>query len=175
MDVTILKRIFRSFACLSVLALIGSGCGGGAKLPDGMPAPQPTSITITQDGSPLPGASVALIPVDSSNQWNAGATTDDKGVAVVHTLGQYAGAVPGKYKVIITKRESEKSGLTAPDPNTDPQGYAKYMEESKKVKLATYDLIDPKYSKGTTPEEVEIVQGNNEKTIDVGAAVRVKK
>ena len=175
MDVTILKRFFRSFACLSVLAVIGSGCGGGAKLPDGMPTPQPTLITITQGGSPLQGASVALIPVDSSNQWNAGAATDEKGIAAVLTSGQYLGAVPGKYKVIITKRESEKSGLTAPDPNADPQGYAKYMEESKKLKLATYDLIDPKYSKGTTPEEIEIVQGKNEKTIDVGEAVRVKK
>jgi len=170
-----LRKWLQSFVGMLCLILIAPGCGDGQKLPDGMPKPQPTSITILQGGSPLPGASIALIPVDSSNQWHAGANTNEKGVAEILTRGQYKGVVPGKYTVVITKRETEESALTAPDPNTDPQGYAKYMQESSQEKLATYDLVDLKFSATASQEQIEIVPGKNEKTIDVGEAVRILK
>jgi len=156
--------------------LLFAGCGGGVQLPEGMPQPQPTTITITQEGKPLAGASVALIPADAAlSKWNAGAITDSSGNAHIKTLQKYDGVVPGKFMIIITKTESDESKLTAPDPNSDPEGYSKYMAESQKEKIASYNLIDPKYSKSTTPEKIEIVQGKNEKTIEVGPAVRVKR
>ena len=170
-----LKRLFQNVSGLLVLTLLCSGCGGVQKLPEGMPKPQPTWITVMQGGSPLQGASIALIPLESSNQWHAGATTNEKGVAVLLTHGQYNGVVPGKYKIVITKRESDESQLTAPDPATDPQGYSKYMQESKREKIATYDLVDPKFSATASQEQIEIVQGKNEKTVDVGEAVHIKK
>ena len=65
--------------------------------------------------------------------------------------------------------------MTAPDPNTDPQGYSRYMLELRREQLVTYDLIDPKFSATASQEQIEIVQGKNEKTIDVGEAVRIQR
>jgi len=161
-----------SFAILFLSAVVG--CPGGGQTPEGMPKLQPTVIKITQGGTPLAGAEVVLIPT-KSNPWQAGATTDETGAAKIMTKMKYPGAAPGKYTVVIMKRESEKSKLTPVDPKTDPKGYTKYMEDSRKEKLASYDLIDPKYSNSKSPEKIEIVDGPNEKTIDVGAAVRVKR
>jgi len=141
-----------------------------------MPTPHPTVITVIQDGQPLEGASIALIPMESTNSWNAGGMTDATGKASLLTLTKYDGVVPGKYYVIVTKNESDKSKITPPDPETDPQGYAKYMDESGKEQLASYDLIDPKFGKiSPTAETVDVVAGKNEKTIDVGKAVRQKR
>ena len=152
-----------------------AGCGKKQKYPDGMPEPFPTVITITQEGQPLQGASIALIPMDSKNSWNAGGMTDASGKASLLTLTKYNGVVPGKYYVIITKRESDGSKYTQPDPETDPEGYAKFMRESMGEKIASYDLIDPKYGKiSPTAETIDVAEGKNEKTIDVGKAVRQK-
>ncbi|MCL2346832.1 MAG: carboxypeptidase-like regulatory domain-containing protein [Planctomycetaceae bacterium] len=170
--------MLRSFFPLSFAVLFLSavaGCPGGVQTPEGMPKLQPTVIKITQGGTPLAGAEVALIPAKST-PWQAGATTDETGTAKIMTKTKYPGAAPGKYAIVIMKRESEKSKLAPVDPVADPKGYTKYMEESRKEKLASYDLIDPKYSKSlSSPESIEIVDGPNEKTIDVGAAVRVKR
>ena len=141
-----------------------------------MPDPYPTVIVITQDGKPLEGASIALIPMDSSNTWNAGGSTDASGKAVLQALSRYDGVVPGKYYVIVTKRESDKRDITPPDPETDPRGYAKFLEESATTQVPSYDLIDPKFSKiSPNAETIDVVAGKNEKTIDVGEAVRIKR
>jgi len=153
------------------------GCGKKQNLPDDMPKPFPTVITVIQDEKPLEGASIALIPADASNSWHAGAMTDTTGNASLKTLNQYEGVVPGKYRIIITKRESDKSRFTSPpDQATDPQGYAKFMQDSAREKLDNYDLIDPKFGKiSADTEMIDVVEGKNEKTIDVGKAVRQKR
>ena len=166
-----------SVALILVVAVLAAsgGCNKKQKLPDGMPAPYPTIITITQDGAPLEGASIAFLPADSSNPWNAGGLTDATGKANIKTRSKYDGVVPGEYKILITKRESDKSNLTMPDQNTDPEGYAKYMRESSAETLASYDLIDPKFGKlSADTETITVSTGTNEKTIDVGKAVRAK-
>ena len=141
-----------------------------------MPTPYPTVISIIQDGQPLQGVSIALIPMESTNSWNAGGMTDATGKASLLTLTKYDGVVPGKYYVIVTKRESDVSKFEQPDPETDPEGYAKYMQESLKEQVPSYDLIDPKFSKiSPTAETIDVVEGKNEKTIDVGKAVRQKR
>lgn len=162
-------------ALLAMVAVLSfSGCGGGEPLPEGMPNLQSAKITVTQDGKGLEGASVALIPADGSNFFGGG-RTDANGVVVLRTQGKYDGMVPGKYKVTVTKRYTTPSSVTFPDPDTDPAGYNKALELSEKEKLDSFDLVDPKFAKPKdSPEEMEIVAGKNEKTIDVGAAVRVK-
>ena len=162
---------------LAFLSLYLSGCGKKQKLPDGMTDPYPTVITVIQDGKPLEGASIALIPSDASNSWNAGAVTDATGKASIKTLNKYEGVVEGKYRIVITKRESDKSKFTSPpDQQTDPQGYSKFLQDSAREKLDSYDLIDPKFGKlAADIELIDIVPGKNEKTIDVGEAVRIKR
>jgi hypothetical protein len=160
------------FLCAIILM---TGCGG-SNLPPDMPKPYPTTITITQDGQGLEDAAVTLLPQGGST-WYAGSRTNAQGAAQIMTQGQYPGAIPGKYKILVTKRYSDPSKITFPDPNVDPAGYTKAMEESAKnvEVLNSYNLIDPKYASAeATPEEIEIVAGSNTKTIDVGKAVKIK-
>lgn len=152
------------------------GCGKKQKLPDGIPDLQPTTITITQDNKPLEGASIAFLPIEASNSWNAGGITDATGKAIIKTLSKYDGVAAGEYRILITKREAEANTTVVPDQNTDPEGYSKYMRESSQKKTVDYDLIDPKFSKiSSNTETINVTTGTNEKTIDVGKAVRVKR
>jgi hypothetical protein len=162
--------------CFSVfLCSIICGCGGSDPVPDDMPTPQETIIKVTSEGQPLDNASVTLIPADSSSRWYAGADTDSAGNAAIYTLSKYRGAVPGKYKITVVKRESTPSKIVVPDPAKDSAGYAKAVEAAAKEVREAFDLIDPKFgSAKTTTEEIEIVAGKNSKTIEVGKPVRIK-
>ena len=98
----------------AAFALVASlGCGG-KKLPDGMPKPQPTTITLTLDGKGLADANVSLIPADDSNQWTALGQTDGSGVAEMKVDGQYKGAVPGEYKVVVSAKDEVDYGEFGP-------------------------------------------------------------
>jgi len=171
------KQKLCSLILLVCFSLCLNGCGNRQKLPDGMPKPYPTEIIIIQDGKPLEGASIALNPAESSNSWYAGGFTDANGKAVLQTLNRYDGVAPGKYYVIVTKRELDTNAdITPPDPATDPQGYSKFIEESARIRVPSYDLIDPKYGRiSPTGETIDVVAGKNEKSIDVGKAVRQKR
>ncbi|MDR1959466.1 MAG: carboxypeptidase-like regulatory domain-containing protein [Planctomycetaceae bacterium] len=165
-----------SIAVLSLLCatMSFSGCGRSQSFPPGMPKSYPAAITIIQDGQGLDGASVTLMPLDGST-WYASANTDAHGAAVLMTQGQYPGVVPGRYKILVTKRDTAPSTVVIPDPDIDPAGYSKALEQANKEVLESFDLIDPKYaSVDAAPEEIEIIAGKNEKTIDVGKAVRIK-
>ena len=159
---------------LSCFCLYLSGCAG-EQLPDGMPKPYPTTITIIQDDKPLEGATIALIPMDASNSWNAGGITNTSGNAALKTLTRYDGVVPGKYYVIIKKLLVDENKNT-PNKETDPAGYAKWLEESARDTFAGYDLIDPKFSKiSPDAETIEVVEGKNEKSTDIGKAVKIER
>ena len=96
--------------CLILLAaclLVLSGCSG-QNLPEGMPKLTAVVLTITQDGAPLEGAVVSLLPLDSANsRWNASGVTTKDGKAIIRTLAKYDGAAVGKYKVIVKKTYTE--------------------------------------------------------------------
>lgn len=99
-----------SALCLFVL----TGCGG-QKLPEGIPKLTPAVLTITQDGAPLEGAVVSLIPMDPGNsRWNAGGVTGKDGKAKIRTHAQYDGVAAGKYRVTVVKTfvEPLPPGLT---------------------------------------------------------------
>ena len=161
---------------LLCLVLLLSGCAAEG-LPDGMPKPYPTVITIIQDDQPLEGASVVLVPMDPSNTWHAGASTDATGKAVLLTHVKYSGVVPGKYYIVVSKYEpAQREAVVVPNQETDPEGYARYMETS--VRDATgggHDLVDPTFGKASPNVTIEVVAGNNEQTVDVGKAVRVER
>ena len=169
----------KRFTCFPLLAamsmLLFSGCGGGEPLPEGMPKLTPVTITVIQDGQGLEDASIALLPVDAANRFFAGARCDAKGIGVLRTHGKYPGVAPGKYKVVITKRYTDPSKIPSVDPEKDPAGYSKAMEDAAKEVLNSYDLIDPKFAAAkTTPEEIEVAGAKIDKTIDVGKAVKEK-
>ena len=162
---------------LIMISLCVGGCGNKQKFPDGMPTPYPTVITIIQDDKPLGGASIVLMPMEPSNSWNAGALTDSSGKGSLKTLSQYDGVVPGKYYVLVSKLEAEESvEVPPPDPEKEPEAFAKYMQTYSAKIVPSFDLIDPKFGRASpSGETIEVVAGKNEKTIDVGKAVRVKR
>ena len=161
---------------LAIFCISMNGCKG-QQLPDGMPKPYPTTITIIQDGKPLDNAAISLVPT-AMGAWNAAGVTNASGKAQLKTLAKYDGVVPGKYYILVKKLEPHGSdeGINIPDRETDPGGYAKFLQESAKSTHGGYDLVDPKFAKITPDSEIiEVVEGKNEKTIDVGKAVRIQR
>jgi len=163
---------------LSILFLSLIGCGESGFPPD-MPQPYPATVTVTQDDQPLADASVVLVPMDPTNTWYAGGTTDATGKAVLQTHAKYNGVVPGKYFIIVSKFEPTKvEGKAAIDPETDPEGYAKAMSAGGDVRTGSggFDLVDPKFGKASPGITIEVTAGGaNEQTVDVGKAVRVER
>jgi len=98
------------------------------------PAPTlaPVSGTITLDGTPLPGATIRLIP--TAGQRAAIGLTDDSGKYVLTTSQEGDGAAPGIYRVTI-------SATALPGARSRPRG----------------EYSDPK----TSPLAVQVAPGNN--------------
>ncbi|MDR2171025.1 MAG: hypothetical protein LBP59_12855, partial [Planctomycetaceae bacterium] len=72
------------------------------------------------------------------------------------------------------KREVTSAEVAIPDPNADPEGYSKALEKANATRQE-FDLVDPIFAKvETAPEQIEITKGKNEKTIDVGKAVKIE-
>jgi len=135
---------------LTTVAL--TGCG--EKLPPGMPPLVPCEIIVMQEDKPLEGAVVRLQPTDNSSSWTAMGRTDSSGKMTVYTMDKYKGAVPGKYKVIVAKTESEAA---AGQP------------------VSSFYVVDQQYgSASTTPIEIDVAKGTATHTVDVGTAVRIK-
>ena len=147
---------------LCVLIFLQTGCG--EKLPDGMPKPVPCEILVTQEGNPLENALVSLQPV-GDGKWSAIGNTDATGKAIVFTMDKYKGAVEGKYKVIVSKTETEQS--KGPVSSNDAA--------RRSTSLGGFYLVDEKYGNPiTTPLEIDVVKGTIEYSVDAGKVVRIK-
>jgi hypothetical protein len=156
--------MFRAGLLLALVVVVG--CQPVAETPSNLPPLLPLEVTVLQEGKPVSGAFVRLLPPDPNMPWSCGGTTGENGVAVIKTIGEYDGAPEGEYKVVISKLELPKlpesslSNLDAPPPSTGSEGV---------------NLIDPKYSRpNTTPLKVKVAEGNATASFDVGPAVREK-
>lgn len=104
--------------CGMALALVAAlGCPG-ADTPDTVKV----TGTVTYNGSPVDGASVAFIPESGRP---ASGVTDAQGKFTLSTFGTDDGAVPGLHKVAITP-----AGSNEPPPMPGMPGY----EESQQGK-----------------------------------------
>jgi len=149
----------------ALLSFTFAGCSGSTK-PEGMPDLQPLTLSVTQGGAPLEGASVQLIAKDKANsRWSGGGVTDATGQVSLKTLGEYEGVVPGSYKITFYKEltEGSSSGI-GDDPTSTNTG-------------KSFLVIDPKYqAEATTPVEIEVSQGvDTLPAIDVGDPVKVEQ
>jgi hypothetical protein len=143
------------------------GCQRNDDRPTNLPPLFPIVVTVHQEGTPVAGAFVRLVPADANMPWSCGATTDSSGRAVIKTIGKFAGAPEGDYKVAISKLEmpavagSNMSNLNAP---------------ANPGQSDSFDLIDPKYSNpSTTPLETKVGKDNPKVEFNVGPAVRTKR
>lgn len=95
--------IMRSFSlpglCAGLLvAVMLVGCGG----PDPSAECNAVSLTVTYKGKPVEGAQVAFNSTSNGGRPAQG-TTDAAGKAVLGTFSTDDGAMPGKYKVTVSK------------------------------------------------------------------------
>jgi len=164
-----------TFLILVAAMLTFTGCQfGGEVLPKDMPKLVPAKIQLTQDGAPLAGATVILIDSAGSRQWEAGGLSDESGTIELYTNGRYKGAPEGKYKVVVTKTETDPSKL-GPDPGIEDPKYGEYMAQMTNERLDTYTLVDRKFADPkNTPLEVEIKKGVQVQKLDVGAKIKIK-
>ena len=163
-----------------VLALALSGCSR-QRVPADLPKLYPATVSITQDGKPLEGATIIFFGSDpASLKWGVAGCTDASGKAVMATNGMYKGAPVGNYQVTVTKNEStqQEKAPPSPDPEKDPVAFnewrLKYVDSP--IKNKEFSLIEVKYTLlESTPFKAEVSQaGPNDFKFDVGKAVRVE-
>ena len=133
-----------------ITALSITGCGSNNSRPSDLPQLYPCVLTVTQEGNPLSGAYVTLIPMEESNaKYQASSVTDNEGKATIITYG-FDGVPAGKYKVCVRK--------VVGDENRE------------------YQLVEPKYSDSkNTPHELEITgKQMPPASFDVGKSVKPK-
>jgi len=158
--------------------LMGGVCGCSEKRPEGMPDLYRTTITITQAGEPLGGATVSLAPEDSVlGRWPAGGVTDEEGRVSLTTYGKFEGAPAGGFKVMVNKTVSE--GDPIPDPperNASQEERAAYDRAIKAGSYEVFQVVAGEYrTADKTSLEIEVTSdGENTFALDVGAAVKEK-
>jgi hypothetical protein len=134
------------------------GCGDKSR-PSDLPKLYPVNIKTFQEGSPLIEAQIDIYNIDKVTKYRvAGGVTNDSGEVIIQTYG-YKGAPVGKYKVTAVK--IIKGELP---PGTK---LSRFNQPDK------YNLVDKSYStEELSNQEIEIVAGKNEFSIDFGAPVR---
>ena len=119
---------------IMVCFLFVTGCGGGAEMPEFATKLIPVYGQVTGNGSPVVGAAVTFIP-DENKGAVAHAVTDEAGLFDLHTpisgatLEQMQGAIPGKYKVIVSRILMPDGSPIAPD-TTEADAMAIGAEET---------------------------------------------
>lgn len=160
-----------------LLIFLFSCFGCRSNLPHDLPKLYPCKIVVTQKDAPLEGATVILQRIDPAEgqTWLPMAMTDTTGTAVLSTNGRYPGAPLGKYKILVSKRITERVGPKPPtDDELSPEYQAWSMMNSGAMVPPT-DLVELQYGDAEkTPLEIEVVKGTNELTVDVGKPVKIR-
>ncbi len=156
--------IHSSLWVLLALVLLPTGCNDNR--PKDLPKLNKVTLHFTQDGSPCAGASVSLVPLDSS-PWIVGGTTDASGAVQLKTHGEFVGVPAGKYRIAINKTEKD-----APKENAGGGGMASMMTPV----VDSYHLIDTQFaSRSKSPLEIEVVDGKNTfEPFELGPPIRVR-
>jgi len=137
-------------------------------VPDGFPKLIPVTLTLAQDGTPLAGATVSL---NGDSQFSVGGVTDARGNVILYTHGKHKGAPLGKYKVRVTKTESDP-GPPSPKSFSGPEFEAWRKEYGHLPPPKTYTLVEKQYTQvATTPLEIDVT-GPLTQTLDVGRMVK---
>ncbi|MDR1268941.1 MAG: carboxypeptidase-like regulatory domain-containing protein [Planctomycetaceae bacterium] len=152
------------YITLSIFVSIIAGCGDKSR-PSDLPPLYSCTVTVTQDGQPLEGATIRFDSVDSAGaKYQAAAVSGADGTASMKTYG-VQGSPVGKYKVVVTKIVSESTEYKLNESTG----------KEEPVNSKRYRFVEPQFTSAeTTPLEIEIT-GNEKnviKTFDVGKAVK---
>jgi hypothetical protein len=135
------SKIILLAACAALVIAVGCGPGN--------PATAPVSGTVKLEGSPLAGATVQFAPT-TEPRHTASAVTDASGNYTLRTFGQADGAVPGPYKVMVTKFEDVEVGV-----ETEGEHKGEPLFESKNLVAEKYSMMEQ------TPLEFTVKAGED--------------
>lgn len=134
-----------------VVAIAICGCGSGN--PDTAPA----TGSVTYNGKPVEGASVQFSPEETGGKGASG-KTDASGNFTLTSYEEGDGAVPGKYKVTIYKRD--ESAVKTAEEEHDAAGGAAADAPS----AAPKELLPVKYKKIETSGLTAEVKADTDNT-----------
>lgn len=154
------------FVCLAALGLL-VGCSGGGGADVGAVS---VSGTVTLDGQPVEGATVAFSPAGQGAR-SASGKTDGSGKFTLTSVEAGDGAVPGSYAVVITKITG---GAAMQDPRGQggeltPEQQKAIMEAAQGKTPEEKNELPEKYAKADTSGLTAEVSGDggNEFTFDL--------
>jgi hypothetical protein len=116
----------------------------------------PVDGTVTYNGTPVDGANVMFIPVNSETEIRpAIGTTDVNGHFKMRTLEPDDGVTPGDFNVIVTKNRDTTPPITPPTPSTTVKNSNKKVENegkgpSSRSPDAIQHLLPKKYAVAST-------------------------
>lgn len=172
------KTIVCACAILGLTALL-AGCGGKER-PAGFPDLYPTTLTITQAGKPLAGASVNVYPIEGTAcTWPVGGRTDNSGKVSLMTQSDFAGVPAGDFAVTVSKSEfSLKEDMTNADGEPIPPetfaGQDLSKVDARFVNVA--EMVPEEYlAAETTPLSISVQKGKNAFTLNVDEAGAVSE
>lgn len=163
------ENICRYHPALLILLLLAisllSGCGGEKK-PKDMPNLFPCSITLTQEKTPLEGATVMAVSEDPQMaRWPITGITDAVGSISLVTYGKFNGVPEGDYTLLIIKEETVEQTPKVVDATEHRQGPVKF-----------YSLVDPKLGdKNSSTLKIKVGKKKNHFDFDIGKKVRIEK
>ena len=121
-----------------VIALLATGCGG----PNPSAGCLAVSLTVTMKGQPVEGAQVTFT-ANGEGARNCQGTTDKAGKAIIGTFSTDDGAMPGAYKVSVSKA-TEKGNLAGmADPSLASGGKALAQGDLSKGNMPSMAAVDP--------------------------------
>lgn len=143
--------MFRICAIVGILAV--TGCSGKSH-----PPVAAVSGTVTYQGKPVDGAAVMF--VSSGQEKPATGTTDAEGHFKLTTFTADDGAMPGNYKVTISKTVTNDP-MAGKSPEEISQTFASLKAQGKPIpKAETKYLVPQKYiSSASTPESATVKRG----------------
>jgi hypothetical protein len=151
-------RVCGLLAALCLLPLVG------CKQDPGGPRTVPAKGIVTLDGTPVAGAAVVFIGDDG--QYSASGMTDDEGNFSLNAFEYKEGAVPGSYKVVVTKTVeiTETSGPKPTGEGAEHAGEGAQLgvknDLPKKYERPTDALAFVIPEDGTTELNLALTSGN---------------
>ncbi len=147
-----LKRFFVGFVVVSLVCML-TGCGSDR------PETAKVQGTVTLDGSPVEGATVAFFHAEGGPP--ARAVTDASGAFVLRTFEAGDGAIVGQHQVAVSKiDESSQSAGNAAEAET-PASNADLSETAKHLLPVLYS------SPSTSGLTVEVKEGMDPVVLDL--------
>ncbi|MEK6262823.1 MAG: carboxypeptidase-like regulatory domain-containing protein [Planctomycetota bacterium] len=116
----VIQRVTTCVCCLTLILI--AGCGAADKSAAKRPKTFPSSGSVKLNGQPVTGATVVFAPDPGGTPTSVAALamTDSDGNFSLQAYPPLKGAVPGKYKVTVTKVEPPPSAPTGPNAHEAP-------------------------------------------------------